>query len=364
MKAGISGQEAPKAIFPNYFGEPKYKKVLRTFNQDNQEIRDQYVGSDCDKYMGVIKLRYPVKSGVFQNEQDILTLFNYIYSKLEINTEEIKEHPVLVTEPLLNPYSNREKIVTALFESLGVPALFFASQPILSLFSTSNTSGVVLESGDGVTQSCVVYEGYSIPNSYMREDYGGRDVTEYLQLLLKRVGYSFTSSSEFEIVKKIKESSCYTLLFNNLDGRKQVEAGISQYYLPDGSYINLGEEKVLAPEILFNPSMIGKEYHSFQEMIKSSIDKVDVELRNQLYSYVLVSGGNTFFKGIQEKLHKEIQKIAPKRMRVKLHTPSNRKYSCWIGGNVISTLEIFKKMWITKLERSDKGKRLIQSKTI
>ena len=245
--------------------------------------------------MGVIKLRYPVKSGVFQNDQDILTLFNYIYSKLEINSEEIKEHPVLVTEPLLNPYSNREKIATALFENLGVPALFFASQPILSLFSTSNTSGVVLESGDGVTQSCVVYEGYSIPNSYMREDYGGRDVTEYLQLLLKRVGYSFTSSSEFEIVKKIKETSCYTLLLNNLDGRKPVETGISQYYLPDGSYINLGEEKVLAPEILFNPSMIGKEYHPFQEMVKSSINKVDVELRNQLYSYVLVSGGNTFF---------------------------------------------------------------------
>ena len=41
--------------------------------------------------MGVIKLRYPVKSGVFQNDQDILTLFNYIYSKLEINSEEIKE---------------------------------------------------------------------------------------------------------------------------------------------------------------------------------------------------------------------------------------------------------------------------------
>ena len=314
--------------------------------------------------MGILKLRYPVKSGVFQNEQDILTLFNYIYSKLEINSEEIKEHPVLVTEPLLNPYSNREKIATALFESLGVPALFFASQPILSLFATSNTSGVVLESGEGVTQSCVVYEGYSIPNSYMRYDYGGRTVTEYLQLLLKRVGYSFISSSEFEIVRKIKESSCYTILFNIDTTRKTTDAGITQYYLPDGNHINLGEEKILAPEILFNPSLIGMEYPSFQEMVVTSLNKVDVELRNQLYSSIYLSGGNTYFKGIQEKLHTEIKKLSPKRMRPKLILPNNRKYSCWIGGNVISTLEVFKRMWITKHEWSDKGKKLIHSKTI
>lgn len=314
--------------------------------------------------MGILKLRYPVKNGVFQNEQDILTLFNYIYSKLEINSEEIKDHPVLVTEPLLNPYSNREKIASALFESLGVPALFFASQPILSLFSTSNTSGLVLESGEGVTQTCVVYEGYSIPNSYLRYDYGGRNVTEYLQLLLKRVGYSFTSSSEFEIVKKIKENTCYTMLFNIDNARIPTETGMTQYYLPDGCHINLGEEKILAPEILFNPSLLGLEYLSFQEMIVTSLNKVDIDLRNQLYSYILLSGGNTYFKGIQEKVHTEIKKLAPKRMKIKLHIPSNRKYACWIGGNVISTLEIFKKMWITKHEWSDKGTKLIHTKTI
>ena len=376
IKAGISGQESPKTIFPNYIGEPKYSKVLRSFSKSNQEMKEQYIGKDCSKYLGILKLRYPVKNGIFENEQDILTVFKYIYQNLEINNEEIREHPILITEPLLNPYSNREKIASALFENLSAPAIFFASQPILSLFSTSNTSGVILESGEGVTQSCVVYEGYSIPNSYIRNNYGGRDVTEYFQTLLKKQGYSFSTTSEFEIVRKIKEEICFTIVgsssnnplsnISNLElGNKNKSESSNTYNLPDGNAIKIGEEKSLAPEILFNPSIIGSEHSSFQEMIVTSINKVDIDLRKNLFNNILISGGNTLFKGIQEKFHTEIKYLSPKNMKVRIHSPGNRLLSCWTGGNVISTLEIFKKMWVTKDDWGEKGnKSIIHIKTI
>ena len=376
IKAGISGQESPKTIFPNYIGEPKYSKVLRSFSKSNQEMKEQYIGKDCSKYLGILKLRYPVKNGIFENEQDILTVFKYIYQNLEINNEEIREHPILITEPLLNPYSNREKIASALFENLSAPAIFFASQPILSLFSTSNTSGVILESGEGVTQSCVVYEGYSIPNSYIRNNYGGRDVTDYFQTLLKKQGYSFSTTSEFEIVKKIKEEICFTVVgsssnnplsnISNLElGNKNKSESSNTYNLPDGNAIKIGEEKSLAPEILFNPSIIGSEHSSFQEMIVTSINKVDIDLRKNLFNNILISGGNTLFKGIQEKFHTEIKYLSPKNMKVRIHSPGNRLLSCWTGGNVISTLEIFKKMWVTKDDWGEKGnKSIIHIKTI
>ena len=376
IKAGISGQESPKTIFPNYIGEPKYSKVLRSFSKSNQEMKEQYIGKDCSKYLGILKLRYPVKNGIFENEQDILTVFKYIYQNLEINNEEIREHPILITEPLLNPYSNREKIASALFENLSAPAIFFASQPILSLFSTSNTSGVILESGEGVTQSCVVYEGYSIPNSYIRNNYGGRDVTDYFQTLLKKQGYSFSTTSEFEIVKKIKEEICFTVVgsssnnplsnISNLElGNKNKSESANTYNLPDGNAIKIGEEKSLAPEILFNPSIIGSEHSSFQEMIVTSINKVDIDLRKNLFNNILISGGNTLFKGIQEKFHTEIKYLSPKNMKVRIHSPGNRLLSCWTGGNVISTLEIFKKMWVTKDDWGEKGnKSIIHIKTI
>ena len=375
IKAGISGQESPKTIFPNYIGEPKYSKVLRSFSKSNQEMKEQYIGKDCSKYLGLLKLRYPVKNGIFENEQDILTVFKYIYQNLEINNEEIREHPILITEPLLNPYSNREKIASALFENLSAPAIFFASQPILSLFSTSNTSGVILESGEGVTQSCVVYEGYSIPNSYIRNNYGGRDVTDYFQTLLKKQGYSFSTTSEFEIVRKIKEEICFTIVgssnnplsnISNLEiGNKNKSESSNTYNLPDGNAIKIGEEKSLAPEILFNPSIIGSEHSSFQEMIVTSINKVDIDLRKNLFNNILISGGNTLFKGIQEKFHTEIKYLSPKNMKVRIHSPGNRLLSCWTGGNVISTLEIFKKMWVTKDDWGEKGnKSIIHIKTI
>ena len=376
IKAGISGQESPKTIFPNYIGEPKYSKVLRSFSKDNQEMKEQYIGKDCSKYLGILKLRYPVKNGIFENEQDILTVFKYIYQNLEINNEEIREHPILITESLLNPYSNREKIASALFENLSAPAIFFASQPILSLFSTSNTSGVILESGEGVTQSCVVYEGYSIPNSYIRNNYGGRDVTDYFQTLLKKQGYSFSTTSEFEIVRKIKEEICFTIVgsssnnplsnISNLElGNKNKSESSNTYNLPDGNAIKIGEEKSLAPEILFNPSIIGSEHLSFQEMIVTSINKVDIDLRKNLFNNILISGGNTLFKGIQEKFHTEIKYLSPKNMKVRIHSPGNRLLSCWTGGNVISTLEIFKKMWVTKDDWGEKGnKSIIHIKTI
>jgi len=203
-----------------------------------------------------------MKNGVFQNEQDILTLFNHIYTKLDVKSEDIREHPIFISEPILNPYYHRKQIASALFDNLNVPALFFASQPILSLFSSGSKTGVILESGDSITQCCTVYEGYSIPHSYIRYDYGGRHVTEYLQTLLKKSGYSFNSTAELEIVKAIKETMCYTFISSSTgDETKKIgETAPTQYFLPDGNCVYLKEEKVLAPEVIFNPSIMGMEY--------------------------------------------------------------------------------------------------------
>jgi centractin len=367
IKAGFSGEDSPKVVFKNYIGEPKYKKVLSAFNAEDKEIHAQYIGEDCDKFMGILKLKHPVKNGKFSNDQDILSIFNYIYSKLGLNTEEIEQHPLLVTEPLLNPYTNREKIANLLFENLGVQALFFASQPILSLFSTSNTSGTVLESGEGVTQSCVVCEGYSLPNSYERYDYGGADVTEYLKILLKKKGYQFYNSTEFRLVNEIKENSCFCISNKNIninDARKGLNKNPLNYYLPDGTTVSIGEERLLAPEILFNLDKIGKEYLSLTDIVMSSINKVDIELRQKSYENILLSGGNTAIKGLLEKLTSDIKDKAYKNLKINLKTTPKPEYCCWMGGNMISTLEIFKRMWVSKSDWSEKGSKIIHIKTI
>ena len=362
VKAGFSGEEKPKVCFKNYFGEKKYKNIFRSFKNENiSDLNEIFIGEDCDKHNGVLKLSYPVKHGIFSNEQDILNLFNHIYSKLGC-AQEIKEHPVLITEPLLNPYSNREKISSALFGNLGIPALFFASQPILSLYSTSKTSGTILESGEGVSQSCVIFEGYSLPLSYERYDYGGEDVTNYLKHLLIRKGYSFYNSADFRILNEIKENFCYCCL-NNENSQKTKKITV-EYILPDGNSVILDNEKELAAEILFNPLLMGKEYLSLQEMIKSSVEKIDMELKSMAYNYILLGGGNTKIKGLQQRLNNELKKIGSPNLKININTSTDPQNSCWVGGNVISTLEIFRKMWVTKKDWIESGAKIVHVKTI
>lgn len=217
-----------------------------------------------------------------------MSIFNHIYTKLEINSEEIKEHPILITEPLLNPYNHRRQIAKILFDNFNVPALSFGSQPIFSLWASGNKTGLVLESGEGVTQCCAVFDGYSIPHSYIRQNFAGRDVTEYLQSLFKRVGHSFNTTAEFEIVKRIKETLCYTLIsntYNDLE-KKSTDTTLTNYFLPDGTTLPVKDEKVFAPEIMFNPSLIGSEY--MRKIIIIFINKIidinsNIRYGNKLY---------------------------------------------------------------------------------
>ena len=367
IKAGFSGEEKPKVTFNNYFGEPKYKKIIRTFDNETKEKTEQYIGEDCDKYLGLIKLRYPVIHGSFENESDILTIFSHIFTKLGLNSQEIKEHPVLITEPILNPSKNREQITHTLVDNLGVPGIFFASQPLLSLFSTSATSGTVLESGEGVTQSCVVYEGYSIPSSYERYNYGGKDVTEFLRDLLKKKGYHFYNSTELKIINDIKENLCYLQINKRNDSYKKTNhIKSSPYYLPDGSNISIGEERILAPELLFNPEYTGKEYLGFTDMIISSINRIDIDLKKSSYENIWLSGGNTSFKELDGKLVNELKNKLGKDYRINIfeNEKINPKYRCWVGGNIISTMEVFKTMWVTRYEWNEKGSRIIHIKTL
>lgn len=369
IKAGLGGQEKPKLEFPCYIGEPKYQKIyvssFGNVQENDEEKRERFVGYDCDKYMGVIKLSYPIKHGVFSNKEDIKPIFDYLYEKLEITSEDIPRHPVLIAEPLLNPTENRMKIAEILFEAFNLQALIFVSQPILSLFSTSVTSGAVLESGDGVSQSCIIYEGYSIPNSYMRYNFGGSDVTENLRLLLKKKGYNFDNSDGYEIVKNIKESLCYTE-FGNDDsvGGNMGNEEYSDYVLPDGVEIKIGKEKKLATEILFDSTLNEMEYPSLPEMLTSSINKGDIDIRLKLFGNILLSGGNAYMKGMKERFHKEVKKLATPNSKVRLHVPSKPDYCCWVGGNVISSLEVFKQMWVTKGNWMEKGRSLLNLNTI
>ena len=367
IKAGFSGEDKPSLIFKSFIGEPKYKDVFSSIYKENKEIK-QYIGEDCLKNIGLLKLHNPIKHGILVNEQEIIPLFNHIYSKLGINTDERREHPLIITEPLLNPYSNREKIANSLFDYIGIPSIFFASQPILSLFSTSATTGIILESGEGVSQSCIIYEGYSLPNTYERYDFGGGDVTEYLKLAMKKKGYQLFNSNEYRLISDMKEKYCFFLPqkynLNVENVKKALNSKKINYYLPDGTTVTLGDERILASEILFNPELIGKEYLGLSDIIFSSINKAEIQLRPKAFENIVLSGGNVFMRGLEDIMKEDIINKCNKIVKINVSTVKEPQISCWVGGNIISSIDIFKKISVSKTEWEEKGSKILHVKTI
>lgn len=217
----------------------------------------RFLGSRAEEHRGALLLQYPMERGIVKDWSTMEKLWRHIYSRDHLNAI-AEEHPVLLTEAPLNPYANRIKAAEILLEGFRVPALYVAPQAILSLYASGRTTGVVLDSGDGVTHAVAVYEGFAMPHATTRLDVAGRDVTQHMKLLLRRGGHNLDTSAEFEIVREVKENCCY-VTFNPAKDEIHSSQQSAQYTLPDGNVIQLISEAWRAPEILFHPELIGSE---------------------------------------------------------------------------------------------------------
>lgn len=133
-----------------------------------------------------------------------------------------------------------------------------------------------------------------------------------------------------------------------------------EYYLPDGNKIDIKTENIEAPEILFSPQKIGLEYQGIHEMVYNSIMKCDIDLRNTIFSNLIVAGGTTAMKKFAERLHKSLSKLAAKDLKLKLIAPKNRDISCWVGGGTLSSLKAFNEMWVSRKDYMDSGPNIFR----
>jgi len=359
MKAGFAGADKPRVVFRSYVGRCKHARIIPGGALDGGEI---FVGSKVDEHRGALLLSYPMEHGIVNNWSDMERLWTHVYAKENLNVRP-EEHAVLLTEAPLNPFVNREKAAELFFEGMNVPALFFSLQAILSLYASGRTSGVVLDSGDGVTHCVPVYEGFALPHAIMRMDLAGRDVTTSLQLLLRRAGYNFTTSAEIEVVRQIKEQCC-VVAFNPAEQEKQASQPKYQYALPDGTSVEIGQEAFRAPEILFRPELIGSESKGIHDCLVKSIMRADLDLRKVLFSQMVLSGGSTLFPGFGDRLLNEVRKhpLAPRDTKIRIAAPPERLYSTWIGGSILASLATFKSMWVSKAEYLESGNRLLHER--
>jgi centractin len=303
-----------------------------------------------------------------------------------------------------------------LFESLGVPSLHVASPGVLTLYASGETTGLVVDSGEGVTSVTPVYEGLLLGGrAVQRTELAGRDVTDALRLHLRRasflpsasssgsgsgggsaaavsyagaLGASMHTSAEGEVVRELKEAACYVakdgdafaaVSSSSRAGRSGVArhgAAASssssssevptEFTLPDGQRVLLtAAERAGAAEVLFNPACVGlHEQPGVHQAVALALQACDVSLREALLGRLHLAGGTTLMRGYGDRLLRELAALTPPGTRLRLAAPSGRDTAAWVGGSIVASLSTFRSSGVSRAEWEERGEAAVLSAAV
>lgn len=369
LKVGYAAQNFPEFQFPSIVGRP----ILRSEEQGESDIvlKDIMCGDEAAAARSMLQISYPMENGIVKKWEDMQHLWNYtFYDKMKIDPTGRK---ILLTEPPMNPLKNRQTMAEVMLEGYGFGGVYVAIQAVLALYAQGLSSGVVVDSGDGVTHIVPVFESTVLNHHIRRLDVAGRDVTRNLIALLLRRGYALNRTADFETVRQIKEKLCYVSYDLELDQRLSEDTTVlvESYTLPDGRVIRVGSERFEAPECLFQPHLVDVDQAGIAELLFNTIQGTDVDVRSSLYKAIVLSGGSSMYPGLPSRLEKELKQLwltrvlqgNPERLnkfKVRIEDPPRRRHMVFLGGAVLANLIADKEdMWVTKAEWQEEGVRAL-----
>jgi len=352
MKCGLSGTDAPTVTFASCVGYPKNKAMMTGGN------KEYYVGEEAQQKRGILVLKFPLEHGVITNWDDMEKIWAHTFDnelRVVVGGESEDDEDVagvLLTEAPMNPRENRERMTQIMFETFNARRFYVAIQAVLSLYASGRTTGVVVDCGDGVSHTVPIYEGYSMPHAIQRINLAGRDLTDYICKILTESKINLHTSAERMSAMKIKEELCYVSMnfeeeVDNFAGKEK------QFELPDMSIVTVHNQIIRCPELMFKPSLDGKEMMGLHELTKKTIDDCDLDVRKDLLANIVMSGGTTMFPNMPERLQAEIEGLVAEGAKVKVIAPPERMISVWIGGSILASLSTFSRMWINSTSQPD-----------
>jgi actin-related protein len=303
VKVGFAGEPSPRFVFPCITGTEKYKSVMVDVG-----AREVYVGNDAMRMRGVLKVNYPIQRGMIMDWNDYYEILNHIFYTL-LRIENLSSYPVIYVEHPFVPRETKEYIARVLFETHRIKSLIMMQSPLLSSFSVGLTTGLVIESGDGVTWIVPIINGLIHHQAVQKLNLAGVDVNHNLKSLLMREGINIESSAAEEIIKEIKEKNCYFVL----DPTNPPKATDTfTYPMPDGSVKQIPNHIFYeAPEVMFEPSMLGYNIMNLPQSIIYCLQMLDSEYWFELLNHIVISGGNLSYSGFDERLKQELNNLLP-----------------------------------------------------
>ncbi|CAN6610038.1 actin-related protein 3 [Trichomonascus vanleenenianus] len=398
-KLGYAGNDSPSFVFPTVIATrqgsgSKGKGGAHLSGKRGTEDLDFFIGDEAlVKGEGAgYGINYPIRHGQIENWDHMERFWeNSIFKYLRCEPE---DHHFLLTEPPLNPPENRERTAEIMFETFNCAGLYIAVQAVLALAASWTSSkvtertltGTVIDSGDGVTHVIPVAEGYVIGSAIKNIPIAGRDITYFIQSLLRDRNEADTS---LRTAERIKEEYCYVCPdivkeFNRYDREPERLAHlmVEKVVGTKPTRVDIGYERFLAPEIFFNPEIASNDFLTpLPDVVDAVVQACPLDVRKGLYKNIVLSGGSTMFRDFGRRLQRDIRSLVDTRIhrseqlsgakssgidvQVITHKKHQRQRNAvWFGGSLLAQTPEFKNFCYTKKDYDERGPGIVRQYSV
>lgn len=400
-KMGFAGNCEPDYIIPTTISTRSEKGVgsSSATRKAGVDDLDFYIGNEAFDHTSTHTLNYPIREGLVDDWDNMERLwqrciFKYLRSEPE-------DHYFLLTEPPLNTPENREATAEIMFETFNVPGLYIAVQAVLALAASwtkikdpkqRTLTGTVIDSGDGVTHVIPVAEGYVIGSCIKHIPLAGRNITQYIQQLMRERGEPVPPESSLEVAQKVKEMYSYVCPdlvkeFNKYDAKPEKFFKVHQDIHPKTGKpwsCDVGYERFLGPEIFFNPEIFNPQFSTpLPEIVDEAILRCPIDTRRGLYKNIVLSGGTTMFKDFGRRLERDVRKRVDRRFddmmatfgdkassvsatktEVSVISHHMQRFAVWFGGSMLASTPEFYRVCHTKAQYEEEGPRICRHNAV
>lgn len=390
LRIGYAQEDSPHFEISTDIGFRKNKGENDTYYMDSVSL---------NKAKANVEIFNCMENGMIENWDVFEKMLDYSYSKCF--QYDSANHPVLMTEPIWNLKSKRERLTELMFEKYSVPAYYLVKNAVAAAFAHGRYTGLIIDSGASHTSVIPILNGFVLYRCYMKSCVGGNFLREECKKLLEKNNIDIiptymiadkqcvnekespkwtrktklpivTESWHKYMVKQVIDDFKHSVLQVSprpVCDMKNTIAHLGHYEFPNGYHQDFGNDCIRIPEIIFNP---GPEMEhgnmkivGLKDLVKTCIAKCDLDIQPALYGSCILTGGNTSLKGFGDRLTYDVIKHIPSMMRFKLISSNSmpeRRFSAWIGGSILASLRSFQQMWISREEYFESGKQQVHLK--